>query len=96
MDEFDFDAAYRVTGYRGIAWHAISYKKEHDFVPVFEEDGEYTGHVDYEEFEDKTKVVCVMVGDDREFTFYTDELTKLDEGDYCPSCGQIGCTAGGL
>jgi hypothetical protein len=36
-----------------------------------------------------------MVGDDRVFAFEVDELTKLDEADFCHQCGQIGCTHDG-
>jgi hypothetical protein len=32
-----------------------------------------------------------MVGDDREFTFSTDDATVISEDDYCPTCGQVGC-----
>ena len=46
-----------------------------------------------EEIEDRTKVRCIMVGDDREFTFDIEELSPLDEEEFCPGCGQIGCGA---
>lgn len=82
-DDKRFDAdAYRVSGYDGIAWHVYGW----EIVPT--EDTEWDG------IEERTgKVVCVMVGDDRRFTFDPDELTplSLENGDYCPSCGQIGC-----
>ena len=35
--------------------------------------------------------VCVMVGDDREFLFPAEDVTPVDDLDYCLSCGQIGC-----
>jgi len=41
------------------------------------------------------RVVCVMVGDDRRFTFDPTEVTPLDDLDYCAECGQIGCTHDG-
>jgi hypothetical protein len=83
MNEFDFSKRYSVEGYGGIAWGACHYEK------IFGEDYEWTGI----EEENRDRVVCIMVGDDREFTFDIDELTPLDDGDYCPVCGQIGCKA---
>lgn len=35
-----------------------------------------------------------MVGDDRTFTFDVDDLSPLDDDDYCSECGQIGCRWG--
>ena len=43
---------------------------------------------------DLGRVVCVMVGDDRRFTHDVDDLTPLDDDDYCSGCGQIGCGHG--
>ena len=37
------------------------------------------------------KLICVMVGDNRPFSFYEEDLESLDEDRYCSSCGQIGC-----
>ncbi len=72
--------AYQVSGYRGIAWHVLGWQTEPD------EDTEWSG------YENRTgKLVCRMVGDDRDFTFEPDELTAVAENGYCPSCGQIGC-----
>ena len=42
------------------------------------------------------RVVCIMVGDDRQFTFGRDELTPLAREQFCGECGQIGCTHDGL
>lgn len=67
--------AYRVTGYDGVAWYVLGWEVEPG-----EEEMEATG-----------RVVAVMVGDDRRFTFDLDELSPLGEGEYCPDCGQIGC-----
>jgi hypothetical protein len=89
--DFDFDAAYKVEGYRGIAWYVVGYVKDIQVNPVYDEDDEYTGFDDWEEVEDRSKVVCIMVGDDRKFTFDIEDLAKLNEEEYCPSCGQIGC-----
>lgn len=80
-DEFDFNAAYRVEGWPAVAWRATSYGK------IYDEDYEWSGII----YDDTERVVCHMVGDDKDYTFGVEELTKIDEEDYCPECGQIGC-----
>lgn len=35
--------------------------------------------------------VVVMIGDDRRRHVFADSVQPLDDGEYCPSCGQIGC-----
>jgi hypothetical protein len=52
--------------------------------------------VDHIQPEDNSRVACVMVGDDRRFTFERSELAALAREDYCGECGQIGCTHDGL
>ena|SRR5438876_1196797 len=75
-------AAYSVEGYRGVAWSVLGWELEYalSFDDVCETDEVRTG-----------KVVCMMVGDDRRFTFDPAEVTALGDLDYCASCGQIGC-----
>lgn len=36
-------------------------------------------------------VVAVMVGDDRPSTFDPEEVTLIDEDEFCGCCGQFGC-----
>jgi hypothetical protein len=79
----DLDERYSVEGYGGIAWGLLGYEMIRD------EDYEWSGV----EYEDRDRVQAVMVGDDQVFTFEVSELTVLQEGDYCPECGQIGCNA---
>ncbi len=80
----DKDAAYTIKGYDGIAWY---YKKD-ETKP--DEDTEWSG------FEQPTgNVIMVMIGDDREFSFDPDDVTPINEDEYCHSCGQIGCKADG-
>ncbi len=82
--EYDADA-YRVSGYKGIAFTVCGWETEPD------EDTEWSG------YEVRTgKIVAVMVGDDRKFTFDPEDITPLDREDYCGSCGQIGCPHDGL
>lgn len=82
-EHFCLEKRYRVEGWSGIAWYVRGYEVIRD------EDYEWSGI----EYENRERVVCIMVGDDRPFTFGIDELTPLEEGDYCPECGQIGCKA---
>lgn len=42
------------------------------------------------------RIVCVMVGDDRQFTFDPEDVTPLAREEYCGECGQIGCAHDGL
>ena len=79
--EFDFSPAYRANGWgAGIAWRVTEYEK------VWEEYGEDAQF-------NMERVVAHMIGDDQNFTFDIEDLTPIDEDDYCPECGQIGCTA---
>lgn len=43
---------------------------------------------DVEEVTDYDRVLCHMIGDDRDFEFEIEDLEKIDEP--C-SCGQVGC-----
>lgn len=88
-NEFDFKAAYKVEGYEGVAWRAYGYATDHEAIMVELDEDEW--YEEYEEYEDRSRVKCHMVGDDREFIFDTYYLTKLEEDQFCPECGQIGC-----
>jgi hypothetical protein len=85
-DDETFPAtAYAVNGWgAGVAWYVLGWETEPD------SDTEWTG------IEERTgKVLCVMVGDDRRFAIDPDDLTALDDEDYCGGCGQVGCCADG-
>lgn len=86
QDDEAFPAdAYTARGYNGVAWYALGWETEPD------EDTEWSG------FEQRTgRVVAVMVGDDRRFTFDPDDLKPLAREDYCGVCGQVGCSHDGL
>ena len=85
-DDATFHAdAYRVDGYDGIAWRVLGWET------VPDEDTEWSG------FGVRTdRVVCRMVGDDRDFMFELDDIHAIDREDYCGECGQIGCAHDGL
>lgn len=84
MSELDFDATYRVDGYDGIAWRIYEYIELCNEIA----DGEW------EWFPDTSRVIAVMVGDNRHHTIDVDDLTVIDDEDYCHTCGQIGCGHG--
>jgi hypothetical protein len=44
-----------------------------------------------EEIDNPSKVLAVMVGDDREEVIDTDDLELIPEDGFCRSCGQTGC-----
>lgn len=77
MTTLDLKARYRVDGWPGVAFYLIGYRE------VITEDGDPDYDTDW--------VRAVMVGDDREHLVEVADLIPLDEGDYCHSCGQIGC-----
>lgn len=103
IDTVDFGARYRVAGYNGVAFYLRGYATDmqeietwfcdHTDSPVHGYDCEVA--YDYETVERTDMVRAVMVGDDREHLIDVDDLTPIDEDDYCGSCGQIGCTADG-
>ena len=57
---------------------------------------EHAAYATDDDTERTGRVVAIMVGDDRHFTFEPDELTPLAREAYCGSCGQVGCTHDGL
>lgn len=77
---FQAGDAVKVDGYAGIAFRVIGPQTEPD------EDTEWSG------IENETGwIETHMVGDDRTFAFEPDDLTPLDEDDFCGGCGQVGC-----
>lgn len=76
--------AYRIDGHGGVAWYVLGWETE----PT--EDTEWDG------IEERTgQLVCVMVGDDRRWTFDPEDVHPLERHEYCGGCGQIGCHADG-
>jgi hypothetical protein len=78
----DFDARYTVAGYGGVAFYLTGWA-----VDDTDEDGD--------EVYSDSMVIAVMVGDDRPHLVDVDDLTVINEDDYCHECGQVGCTADG-
>jgi len=77
----DTSKYYKVADSPGIAWYTLGPVKVRD------EDYEWTGI----EYDHDSLVQMVMVGDDCVFEVDKDDLTELDEDEFCHGCGQIGC-----
>lgn len=87
--ELDFTATYKVAGTPAVAWRIISFDtEEYEYDPGI--DGE-EGMPYMDVREDESRVRCHMVGDDSVWTFDVEDLTVLNEDEYCGGCGQIGC-----
>lgn len=84
----DFDRAYSVDGYPGVAWWAIRYDTEQvmpDDPDCWSDDpADYT-EVNYD------MLVMRMIGDDRDFLIDVQDVSAISDDDYCDGCGQIGC-----
>jgi hypothetical protein len=80
---------FTVDGWRGIAFYLL----EPETVDEWDEE---TGEnvTEWSGYKVPTgNVVMVMVGDDREHVIDPDDVNALDDDEYCPECGQVGCTA---
>lgn len=96
----DQNKRYSVKGYRGVAFYFYGYPKKWEpwtslqmDPETGEEYEEDTGEGEWVEDQANGRVLMVMVGDDRKHEVDESDCTPLDDGAYCPSCGQIGCTA---
>jgi hypothetical protein len=105
--KLDTEARYAVKGWPGIAFFIHGFPARLEPVTALgtcedslcacrEDENELheieTGETDeIEQDETCGRVIVVMVGDDRKHEIDTDDLTKLDDLDYCAECGQIGC-----
>ena len=80
-DDASFTAdAYHIKGWEGIAFSVYGWETEPD------EDTEWSG------YENRTgQVMVCMIGDDRLIAVEEEDLEPLEDGEYCPDCGQIGC-----
>lgn len=78
----NFDGRFSVSWCKGVAFFLLGWHAE-------EKLDEESGEVELERCDGQ--VVGVMVGDDRRHIIEVADLTEIKEGEYCPSCGQIGC-----
>lgn len=81
----NYDDHYAVSGFTGVAFYYAGPELK------FDEDSEWTGITT-----ETGMARMVMVGDDREHIIDPADCTSIEDEDYCPECGQIGCTASAL
>lgn len=99
MAELDFSERYKVESWNtAVAVYPTEYKKimtEEEWIDDGEDDDGETIWIihESEEVEDRDWVYVVMVGDDHRHLVEVSDLVLIEEGDYCPGCGQIGCKA---
>lgn len=82
----DFDGRFRVKRWPAVAVVAMGYFAE--YPEPSEEDQEP------ELMSDESRIVVVMVGDDKRHIVAASDLIPLNEDEFCPECGQIGCGHG--
>jgi hypothetical protein len=98
---------YKRDGYEGIAWRVVGQpmiqsecQGHPDNTGMAPDDQFESGQTYYcdgsceEPQPDETRVIAVMVGDDRRHTFDADELVPISDNEFCSECGQIGCGHG--
>ncbi len=87
--KYPSDSAYSVESYPGIAWRVFGWEIERG--KWADDDGEEM------DIERRTgKLICVMIGDDRRFSFDPEDIKEIKREEYCGVCGQIGCSHDGL
>jgi hypothetical protein len=101
MTALDPTTAYQVADYPGIAWRydgpETEIREDDRWYDTGEtdDDGEPVWYFDEEPEPTETgRVIMVMIGDDRRFTFDPEDCSPLADDEYCPECGQIGCAHG--
>lgn len=100
--EINTEGRYKVLNQPGVAWRVLGpaqvWTEESWEIVCEDDDCDHASDMCYvyfepEQVDDDYMVFCVMVGDDKVYSFYADDLELIDEDDYCRECGQIGCTA---
>ena len=88
----DLDARYRVDGWPKVAVYISGYVR----TPLVDvQTGElvrnWLGECDEAYDVDRTRVLVVMVGGNREHEVDVEDLVPISDDEYCSCCGQIGC-----
>ncbi len=96
----DVNKRYKVSHYPGVAFYVRGWPQrwEADEYLVTDDGGEevYVESSDGEWVDDVGEMVeMVMVGDDRGHLIDLNDISVLDDDEYCSECGQIGCTHDG-
>jgi hypothetical protein len=88
VNGINFDGRFKVKRWPAVAVVALGYFAEYP-----EQDGE-DFDPEPELVADESRIVVVMVGDDKRHVVDASDLIELAEDAYCPSCGQVGCGHG--
>lgn len=98
MSAIDMEARYSNKGCPGVAYWIDGYPQRWEpaiFYAVDDDGEEYEvqepGEGEWVDDLDSGNVLAVMVGDDYRHTIAIEDLSKIDDLDYCAECGQIGC-----
>lgn len=97
VNGIDFDARYKFP-HVGVACYLLGFVMEPEEINCFIEDESgnevVVGSGEFELVADRSRVVAVMVGDDKRHVLDIEDLKLITEDEYCHSCGQIGCGHG--
>ena len=99
MSSLDMDAAYTVVGWPGVAFRIVGFPRRWEpYTALGECDSEYCDchHGEWVEDHASERIIVCMVGDDRRNEVDIDDLSPIEEADYCGCCGQVGCAWGNL
>lgn len=80
----------KVGTYPGVAWWFVAHPLVFDDTCVLCEYGDHDGE---DACRDYDQAIVRMVGDDRDFTVSTDDITRISGLEFCHDCGQMGCTS---
>ncbi len=98
----DTEARYSVFQYPGVAFYvtgpAQEWTEESWEIICEDDDCDHASDMCYiyhepERVDSDYQVDAIMVGDDRIFHVFVDDLELIPDESYCRDCGQIGCTS---
>ena len=89
MVNIDFNKAYRVKSFQGVACRIVGYPQRLEYNDFADEGGDWEDDVDCGD------VLVCMVGDDANHRVPLSSCEVINDLDYCGVCGQIGCSHDG-
>lgn len=89
-DAPEFEGHYMLNDWKGCAYWILGWQLEYSEESIEEDEDGNTIYSEPELQRTGRLIVC-MVGDDRFETCEPEELTPIEEDEFCPGCGAIGC-----